>query len=103
MVFFWLFLYGRNGYNYLRYIFILRVMYFRQRFYYKSGIFRKNMIYLFYFVVNVDLVLLKLEININMRMIKSINEDKYVIVLDVMNLQYNIILCQNLYMFMKNI
>lgn len=44
------------------------------------------MIYLFYFVVNVDLVLLKLEININMRMIKSINEDKYVIVLDVMNL-----------------
>lgn len=78
-------------------------MYFRQRFYYKSGIFRKNMIYLFYFVVNVDLVLLKLEININMRMIKSINEDKYVIVLDVMNLQYNIILCQNLYMFMKNI
>lgn len=44
------------------------------------------MINLFYFVVNVDLVLLKLEININMRMIKSINEDKYVIVLDVMNL-----------------
>lgn len=44
------------------------------------------MIYLFYFVVNVDLFLLKLEININMRMIKSINEDKYVIVLDVMNL-----------------
>lgn len=90
-------------YNYPRHTPIPRAMYFRQRLYHKSGIFRKNMTYLLHSAVNVDLALLKSEININMGMTKSINEDKYVTASDVMNLQHNTTLCQNSYMFMKNI
>lgn len=103
MAFPWLFPHGGNGYNYPRHTPIPRAMYFRQRLCHKSGIFRKNMTYLLHSAVNVDLSLLKSEININMRMTKSINEDKYVTASDVMNLQHNTTLCQNSYMFMKNI
>lgn len=65
---------------------ILCVMYFKYRFYYRYGYFRKNMIYLLYVVVNMDLMLLKLEIYVNMRIIKSIYNFEFVIVFDVKNL-----------------
>lgn len=58
-------------------------MYFRQRLYHKSGSFGKNMTYLLHSAVNVDLALLKSEININMRMTKSLTEDKYITASDV--------------------
>lgn len=62
-----------------------------------------NMTYLLHSAVNVDLALLNSEININMQMTKRINENKYVTASDVLNLQHNTTLCQNSYMFMKNI
>lgn len=61
----------------------------------------KNMTYLLHSAVNVDLALLKSEININMRMTKSITENKYVTDLDVINLQHNTTLCQKSDMFIK--
>lgn len=66
MVFLWLFLYGKNGLNYNRFMKILKFMYFKYRLYNKNGNFRKDLIYLLYFVVLYDFVCLKLEININM-------------------------------------
>lgn len=103
MAFPWLFPHGINGYNFPRHTPIPRAMYFRQRLYHKSGSFRKNMTYLLHSAVNVDLALLKSEININMRMTKSLTEDKYITASDVRNFQHNMTLCQNSYMFMKNI
>ena len=103
MAFPWLFPRGINGYNFPRHTPIPRAMYFRQRLYHKSGSFRKNMTYLLHSAVNVDLALLKSEININMRMTKSLTEDKYITASDVKNFQHNTTLYQNSYMFMKNI
>lgn len=66
-------------------------------------ILEKNMTYLLHAAVNTDLMLLKSEINVNMRITKSTHNSEFVTAFDVKNLQQNSMLYQNSYMFMKNI
>jgi hypothetical protein len=89
MAFPWLFCQGVNGYNFPRQMKILRAMYFKQRLYHRHGYFRKDMTYLLHAAVNTDLMLLKSEININMRITKSTQNSDFVTAFDVKNLQQN--------------
>lgn len=61
------------------------------------------MIYFFYFVVFIDIFLLKLEINVKMRIRKDRLNLGLVIVGEIRDIENNFFLVENFYMFMKNI
>ena len=99
----WLFPTGKCGLNFPRSIKIPRSMYFKQRLYHKSGQFRRDMTYLLHSAVSVDMMLLKSEISIKMRIRSGRTSSGSVTAGEIRDIENNPSLIENSYMFMKNI
>ena len=103
----WLFPDGKFGFTYSRPIKIAPSMYFRQRLYNRHSLFRKNMTYLLHAAASYDLMLMKQEINIHMKMTKMSNNKSSTKPMTAGDIRQmaddDNCLRQNSYMFMKNI
>ena len=101
----WLFPLGNNGFLEVRDVKIAPSMYFKSRLYHYSANWRKDISYLLHTAVSYDLMLLKKEIGIYMKMTKSVtnNLQQPVTASDVIQTQQSTDACQNSYMFMKKI
>lgn len=104
----WLFPKGRYGFNYPRNYKLSPSMYFKYRLYNKAAVWRKDIMYLLHAAVSYDVMLLKQEINIYMKMRKTVGSihgqaSEPLTVSDIRNAHENPDIVKNSYMFMKNI
>ncbi|XP_048731467.2 uncharacterized protein LOC125648408 [Ostrea edulis] len=101
----WLFVNEKNGFGAERPLKINPSMYFKVRLYNEKGHFRKNMTYLLHTAASYNISLLKQELGIHMKILKTVHsgDQSFVTAGDVKNMNENSDLLENSYMFMKNI
>ena len=82
LAFLWPFPFGKFGYNHERPQRLHPSMYFRLRLYDKAALFRKDLAYLLHSAISYDIALMKSEVNIHVKMRKSVktseNKDLHV-------------------------
>ena len=102
----WLFPHGRFGFNYNRAIKITPSMYFRCRLYNRHGYWRKDILYLLHAAVSFDMLQLKHQISICLKMTHGSCYDATIAPVTagyIRNRENSAFLLQNSYMFMKKI
>jgi hypothetical protein len=98
----WLYPHGRFGFSHVRMQNVSTVMYFRNRLCNKDPRFRTDMTYLLSAAASVDVMMLKSEVSVYLRMRQPLNSSPST-ASDVRSMHENTDVSYNSYMFMKNI